>query len=289
MSVHTFSATLPSGDEADFYLPRIARSANARRGDGFPLVALLQGAFVDKAHYADVARGVARRGFVVVVPNHFRAFGDFPEPVLLSEVNVVTDVFEAACDARADRRSPLHRLVDTDRMGLIGHSLGGSVGLHALAGEGPPGICSTPTYTPPRSLRAAAVYGTSLFDIRSGRLIALNTAQADVALIQGSRDAIAAPDKTLQSYAVLAKPRALIEIDGANHYALCNIDNPPGAPPDSAVPTLSQRASGAYACRWIGHWLRARLNKDPWARLWIERMRGSLDGVVKVKAELSAR
>lgn len=286
MLVPAFSRHLPSGDDADFYLPRNAVGYRARGGKRCPLVALLQGAMVDKSQYANLAGAVAARGFVVVVPNHFRPFAGYREPVLLTEVNVLTHVFEAACEADEDSRSPLYGLVDTGRMGMIGHSLGGSVGLYAIAGECPPGICSTLTYTPPPPLRVAALYGTSLFDIRSGHLVPLDTARADVALVQGRLDGIAAPDRSLQSYRALAKPRALIEIAGANHYAVCNDNNPPGAPPDCAAATSVQRLSGTLASRWIGHWLRARLCHDPWARLCIERFRGTLGGAVKVKAEL---
>jgi dienelactone hydrolase len=285
--VYVDSRTLRSGDEADVYVPH--GPLRHKRNRAYPLLAVLQGAFVDKSRYAGLGRALARRGFVVVIPNHFRPFPGFSEPVLFSEVNVVSDVLEAATEGNADPRSPLYRRVDAARMGLVGHSLGGSVGLYAIAGECPPGICSGDSYTPPPALRAAAVYGTSLFDIRSGALIELDTSRAAVALVQGSRDGIALPENASRSLPVLARPRALIEIDGANHYAVCTENNPLGAAADPNDSALSRRAGNAVAARWIALWLRARLCDDPLARLWIERIGRSFDGTVRAACDLGAR
>ena len=278
----TYTTTLPSGDAADVYLP----GARPRRGRTCPLIAVLQGACVDKAQYARLGRTLARRGFVVVIPNHLRPFPGYPEPVLFSEVDVVGDVRDAATEATADPGSPLYGLVDTDTMGLVGHSLGGSVGLYAIAGECPPGIGRGDRYSPPAALRAAAVYGTSLFDFRTDALITLDTSRAAVALVHGSRDGIATPEKMRQSYAVLPPPRALIRIEGANHYAICRDDAPLGAVADPKGTPLSQRAAGAAAAEWIALWLQARLRGDWLARLRIERIGRSYDGRVRVTSDL---
>ncbi|MFC6929181.1 hypothetical protein ACFQHO_01635 [Actinomadura yumaensis] len=53
------------GDDADVYAP----GGRAR----LPVVLLLQGANVGRAHYAPFARAVAALGFAVVVPDHRRS------------------------------------------------------------------------------------------------------------------------------------------------------------------------------------------------------------------------
>ena len=56
------------GDEADVYYPVPEFSA---ADETFPLVAVLQGAFVDKQFYSEFGMQLARFGFVVVIPDHF--------------------------------------------------------------------------------------------------------------------------------------------------------------------------------------------------------------------------
>jgi len=281
--VRSFPITFHNGDVADVYMPRIPAAARRIFEDAFPVVAVLQGALVDKSHYEQLGKAIARQGFVVVIPNHFRSFPPFPGQVLFSEVDVVTAVYEAMMAEDAARESPLYRIIDTDTMGLIGHSLGGGVGLYALAGICVPAICTDPSfhYTPPPALRAAVVYGTNLV-ASDGSVTDLNTAGVAVALIQGSLDGVALPEKAEPSYATLEQPRALIEIAGANHYGICDENNPPGARPDASVPTLTQAQANDYVNDWIGLWLRAQLRDDHRAQHWIERFGGSRDGVVTV-------
>jgi hypothetical protein len=83
-----------------------------------------------------------------------------------------------------------------------------------------------------------------------------------VALIQGSLDGVAAPPKTAPTYGVLESPRAAIEIEGANHYGICDENNPAGARPDPNVPTLSQKEAADATAKWIGLWLRDQLLDD---------------------------
>lgn len=281
--VRSFPITLHNGDMADVYMPRIPAVASRAFEDAFPVVAVLQGALVDKSHYEQLGKAIAQQGFVVVIPNHFRPFPPFPGQVLFSEVGVVTDVYEAMVAEDTARHSPLYRIIDTDTMGLIGHSLGGGVGLYAIAGVCVPAICTDPSfhYTPPPALRAAAIYGANLVGA-DGSVTDLDTAGVAVALIQGSQDAVALPEKAAPSYATLEQPRALIEIAGANHYGICDENNPPGARPDANVPTLTQAQANGYVNHWIGLWLRAQLRDDHRAQHWIEDFGGSRDGVVTV-------
>ncbi|MBK1730514.1 alpha/beta hydrolase family protein [Thiococcus pfennigii] len=245
---------LPSGDLADLYLPRVPRGRARLFEDAFPLVALLQGAQVDKSQYGRVASEVAGHGFVVVVPNH-------PNPLfrggLFTEVEVVTEVFDAAVAADEDPGSPLYQVVDTASMGLIGHSFGGAVGLYAIAHCSPRPFrrCDPdePTYTPPEALRAGAFYGTHL--VSGDEVTDLDTSGAAVALIQGTRDGVATPLEAQATYPVLESPRALVEIDGATHYGLCDEEDPAGATEDPNEPTIDQDVATREIARWMALWL----------------------------------
>lgn len=282
--VRQFSLSLPNGDEADIYVPRVSRAAARVFEDAFPVVAVLQGANVDRSHYNQLGSAIARQGFVVVIPNHYRDFPGFGR-VLFSEVGVVNDVWAAMAAEDEDTWSPLHGIVDTERMGLIGHSLGGSVGLYAIAGVCVPAICSqfAPgfVYEPPGALRAAAVYGASLV-AADGSVTDLDTSRAAVALVQGDLDGIAAPQKAVATYPVLEPTRALIEIEGANHYGICDENNPQGARADPNLPTLSQAEAADYTSDWIGLWLRAQIKDDRRAWRWLAKVGGTRDGVVQV-------
>lgn len=74
LSIQTLSNVgLANGDLADVHFPNIPAIPTHLRDaftDTFPIVALLQGANVDKAQYKPFAHRLARRGFVVVVANH---------------------------------------------------------------------------------------------------------------------------------------------------------------------------------------------------------------------------
>lgn len=284
--VQRLAQQLPNGDPADVYLPRAAPAVRERFRDALPLVVFMQGAFVDKAAYSRVARQIAQRGFVVVVPNHARTLPQFPQPVLFAEVDTVNAVHAAIAEADADPSSPLYLIVDTEHMGLVGHSLGGAVGLQALAGICIPGVCSAPadSYAPPPALEAAVVYGANLFDRRSGELRDLDTSAGAVALIQGSLDGIAATEKAQRSYKALEPPRALIAIEGANHFGICNQNRPAGSRGDPLEPTLPQTRANRAIARLSALWLRAELLDDADALGALERLGSNPEGVVQLIA-----
>ncbi len=123
--------SLKGVDETDIYFP-VTENETAT----FPVALMLQGALVDKADYSNFATLVARYGFIVAVPNHLREVVGPNGPVTgqFPDVNLVRDVLAFIQSENINEESPLYRRVDADRMGLVGHSLGGFVGLSAIQG-----------------------------------------------------------------------------------------------------------------------------------------------------------
>lgn len=255
LGVEMRTLTLPSGDQADVYAPSVPHPLRNRFTDAFPIVAFLQGALVDKADYNRFAKALAKQGFIVAVPNHYRASGPLAG-LLFSEVNVVTDVLEQMVIEDADPSSPLFRIADTDRMGLAGHSFGGAVGIDAAAGECTFELCSEP-YDRPEALKAAVFYGANRIDAYTGEAVDRDTSQVAVGLIQGTLDGVALPVKAERTLPTLERPHALISVDGANHYGICNENSPR----DPVAPILDQAASIDLIARWAGLWLKAHLRQ----------------------------
>jgi dienelactone hydrolase len=235
---------------------------------------MLQGALVDKEYYSQFAQGVARFGFVVVVPNHVSSV--LAGAALYTEASVISDVLETmrAEDAAAD--SPVYRVIDTRRMGLAGHSFGGVAGLLAAANVCAFPFCNTATgFQRPAELQAAVLVGTYLG-------LDVDTTGIPIALLGGDQD-VGLPQfrETLEN---LEPPRALIVVHGANHFGLCDTGTPPGARinPDEPAQAIPQAITAAQFAQWAGLFLRAHLMRDPLARKRIYR--AGADDIVEIVA-----
>ena len=97
----------------------------------------MQGALVDKSFYSEYASLVAQYGFVVVVPNQGRPLPINPSspPSLLSETSQIAAVLSQMAIENTKPTSPFASVVDTQRLGLLGHSFGGAVGLSVIANK----------------------------------------------------------------------------------------------------------------------------------------------------------
>ena len=260
--VEHYTTTIdPDGDSADIYFPALPDSSC--HTTEFPVALMLQGALVDKADYSSFASQVASYGFVVVVPNNERTISapngqSFTG--LFADQGQVNDVLVEMKAEDVDASSPLFKIVDTSKMGLLGHSFGGAVGLGATQDEiCQPGLCS-PDYTIPPELKAGIFYGTNFRDQQTGESLPIDNEDIAIGLILGSLDGVALPSNTQVTYdQILNPPKALITVEGANHYGITNADNLLREP---SRPTLDQATAIGTIARWSGLFLRANLLDD---------------------------
>lgn len=252
--VNTYQTTITTnGDRADIYYPDTAEPNN------FPVALLLQGALVDKADYTDFASTVASYGFVVIVPNHFQFFPEFGSEGLFAEVSQIDDVLTYVKAENSNSTSPLEGIIDTDNLALLGHSQGGAVGLSAIGNYCLPGVCNG-EFTRSEEIVAGIFYGTYLQDFNTGEFLAIDNDSIPLGLISGSVDGVTTPDEVVTSYDLIQdSPKALITLEGANHYGITNEDSLR----DPLRPTLDQDIANETIARWSGLFLRASIFNEP--------------------------
>jgi predicted dienelactone hydrolase len=218
---------------------------------------------VDKSAYSNFATEVARFGFIVVIPNHTRSLtapNGQTVTGLVAEQKQVNDVLKQMIAENANPQSRLANRVDTTKLGLLGHSLGGFVGLGAIQNQCFPGVC-TGNFTRPPELKAGIFYGTNFRTPPiTGTFPPINNQTIPTALLAGSLDGVSDLDETQRTYQqIQTPPKALIIVKGANHYSITNQDNSR----DPSRPTLNQTQAIATIARWSALFLRAHLLDDP--------------------------
>ena len=299
-----FATNAVEPDVADLYAPFIPGWLLPRYTKALPIVVVLQGANVDKEQYSILGKRLARLGMIAVIPNSFRTF-PFPlGTVLFSDVQVLPRAIAAVASEAADPDSPIYGIVDTDTVGAVGHSLGGSAVLYATAGVCIGGLCEgcpnpplgetgelCPTlFTRPEGLKAVAVYGTNLAlpsppapPPPEYSVIPLPyDGSIPIAFLAGSLDGISTPGETDATYDTVPPVKSLVKIIDTNHYGIIKENNPEGAQPDLSAPGLPQSWGANQIAQAIAVWLRWHLTDDPLAEYWYTNVRSSLDGVVEV-------
>lgn len=283
--IETYSTEIPDGegntDPTDIYYPVLSDS------EALPIALFLQGALVDKADYTDYASLVARYGFIVVVPNNERSvFNPVTEEVLtglLPEPRQVNDTLNYLIEQKANPDFPLAGIVDTDTLGLLGHSLGGFIGLSIIQNICPPISCPA-EFTRPEAVKAGIFFGANFqLPPGSGSFPPVDNDGIPTALIQGDRDSVALPSSAEATYLQIQDPpKALITVLGANHYGITNEDNPIR---DPNSPTLDQAIALRTIARWSALFLRAHLLDDADAFGYIYNSGDALDENVTVISE----
>jgi hypothetical protein len=258
-SVSNYSVIVPpNNDPADIYYPN--NQDSRRSSERLPFALLLQGANVDKSFYKGFACTVASYGFVVVVPNHESNF--IVESGLFAEEKELNDILAFMISENATSTSPLYGKIDTGTMMLLGHSYGGVAGLYAIEGTCQPPFCFGLKFHRPASLKGGVFYGTNLKG-PIGPIPELENDGIPIALIQGSRDGLAIPADGKETFHKIKNPpKACVTIEGANHYGITDLNNPPGAKQDANVPLIPQEDAVEAIGRWSALLLRAYIQGE---------------------------
>jgi dienelactone hydrolase len=277
--VDSYTTTISTNNNlADIYFPNPKDLKTGKYS--FPIALLLQGALVDKSNYSNYARIVASYGFIVVVPNNERLLRQFGKAVApqTSQVNTVLTQMSAE---NSNPTSPVRGVINTQKLALLGHSLGGFVGLSAIANLCLPTVCQG-SFTRPKELVAGAFFGANLRD-ENDEFIPINNSGIPIALLQGTDDGRALPFRAQATYDnIKDAPKALISILGANHFGITNTNNPLGAVPDPNNPTIEQNLAVETIARWSGLFLRASVLDDKGAFDYIYSTGDALDPKVTV-------
>lgn len=270
--------SMPGFDETDIYFP-----VTSNVDTEFPLVVLLQGALVDKADYVNYASLVAGYGFVVAIPNHERTLsnGIITVTDFFPDVELINDVLDFMETENQNNLSPAQGIVNTDSLGLIGHSFGGATGLSAIDGNCYPVLCNG-SYVLPSQLQAGIFYGANFRDQITGEFLPIDNQNIATGLIAGNLDGVASLSRSEITYDNISNPpKILVTVDGANHYGITNEDSFR----DPVRPTLAQDIATETIARWSGLFLRSHLWDDKEAFDYIYLSGDSLDENVTVISE----
>jgi dienelactone hydrolase len=240
------------GNPIDIYYPNPV-FLPSKSDLAFPIAVLLPGFQVDRFYYAHYARQVARHGFVVIVPDGITTIRSRAE--LFAKVErVPVDLARIALDMQGERAS-FASLLDLQKIILLGHSHGGTIGLDAIRGARIVPLISG-DYSLPKALTAAVFFGTFLWE--DSHNLPINNSRIPIALISGSLDSLIPPRETQETYErIQNSPKAYIMVKGANHYGITNRNNPPGSPPEPSKPTIDQAVAIETIARWTALFVRA--------------------------------
>ena len=116
--------------------------------------------------------------------------------------------------------------MDTSKLGLLGHSFGISAGLAAIQNINALGV-SSGNYTRPPELKAGIFYGTNFqTSDNSGVFPPIDNQGIPVGIITGTLDGVTDLGESASTYVKIQDPpKALITVEGANHYGITNQDS----------------------------------------------------------------
>ena len=260
-----------SGDPVDIYFPEVHEKKRAGMSDQFPVVVILQGALVENEFYSVLGQQIAKQGFVVMIPNHTSQFLDGR----FTEITVVTEALEHARLEDLDPESPLYKITDPSRLGIGGHSFGAAAVLFSISGACVAPFCDpTSGFTLPSELKAAAAIAGAT------RGFPVDNTGIPTLMIFGTLDR-SVPDN-IEFYETLVPPRAMVQIEGANHFGMNDTSEPPGANTDRGemMQPYPQSITASRFGRWTGLFFRAHIKNDEWAYKKIYRNRSGETGVV---------
>jgi dienelactone hydrolase len=230
--VDRIDTQLPEAGTLEIYYPRGTSTS-------LPVIVLFPGGNVNSSFYSRYAARIAADGYAVYIPNRCTIF--FGQYFLKVSSAAGNEVYALSNTQNADASSPLFGRLNPERMGYLGHSLGGVTSIYALNG-----ICQFPFCDTGSAflsqVKVAAVYGAGLttqLDASKIRLDASGKA-TPVAYLQGSLDTAFPPKDGQTSYDNYKSTKYLIAIEGANHYNITDVASPTGANLERNTSLLTQ-------------------------------------------------
>ncbi len=214
-------------------------------GAPYPAVVFLQGAAIPRGRYRWLARHMATRGYVVILPDH-----PFNLPMLDTDHAILA--LRAVRDAAVEPGT-LHGAIDPAAPAVVvGHSLGGAIAARQWV-----------QHTEFLGLVLLAASPTEADDVAS-------RAGAPALLMAGSADVPMPPTRVQASLLSFRPPRLYAQVDGLNHYAWT--DSPASDELTSDGPRPADlTATRQQALTVVDRWLDATLLRDADAAAALDR------------------
>ncbi len=192
-----------------------ARDAPAAASGGpYPLIVFAHGFSASRAQSAQYTRHLASRGYIVASPDFPSSNGGAPGGPRLrgvieqpADVSFILDELLLR-DGAADW--PLAGIVDFERLGMTGHSLGGLTTLLTVYGAARDDrIDAALPISPPACFIGEAAVGDVALPIM---------------VLGGSEEVIVDPSWIRNAYDIANAPRYYVEIGGADHIKFADVD-----------------------------------------------------------------
>lgn len=208
-----------------------------------PVLVLFQGGNVHSSFYSKYAARLASAGYTVFVGNRCDLF--IFQYFIYPPASLGNIALSMADSQNSNSSSVLYKRLDTGKIGFLGHSLGGVVGLYAMNN-----ICEFPFCTSGyqflSQVKAGIFYGSGLgSSFSSSRFYTINGKGLPTGYIQGSKDGANKPETGSASCKNAIAPKVYFSVEGANHYGVTDQNNPYGANAESSSALLSQSESTA--------------------------------------------
>jgi predicted dienelactone hydrolase len=180
-----------------------------RVGAPFPLLVFSQGYDLSVSAYTSLLEAWASAGFVVAAPTYPHT--DPSAPAALDESDIVNHpadlrfVITSLIDTARTSGSVVSGLVNSEEIGLVGHSDGGDVSLAVAENS-----CCRDTRVKAVAILSGAelaTFGGTYFEVGSVPLL----------VVQGSADTINVPACSTQIYDEAQPPRFYLDLVGAEH------------------------------------------------------------------------
>jgi len=232
VTVKRINTVLKSAGTVEVYYPDTATK-------NLPVLALYQGGNVNSSFYSNYAARLAASDYVVYVANRCTTF--ILQYFIYPDASLASEVYDLAKTQSIDSTSPLFGRLDAEKIGVLGHSLGGVVGLFSING-----ICDFPfcawATTRLAQIKAGLFYGSGLGESFDKKRYYTDSSGKGIpsGYIQGSIDTANTPDSSTKNFANVISPKYLFAIEGLNHYGITDVNNPFGAKSETNLSSFSQ-------------------------------------------------